>query len=858
MVSASLRSVCRPHPGTSTTSKGDPANFAKSRTSAHFSNPSVHASCQRLKSSAAMPIVFLRSDPLSSPIMQEDLSASTRSGWLRPVALAGCMLASGLFAGAALATGKLPWGHPGDTLLLLLILAGLPALALLSATPAAGSTLSAALAIPALARDYHEDEYRILFDCNPMPMWVFDRKSLRFLAVNDAAVRQYGFSREEFLCMTVLDIRPPACVGQLLAYFSEHSRGPRPSRAWTHRRKDGSLFDAQVVCHDLAFAGAEAMLAAAYDVTASNRAHLAAADAEERYRAIFNNSVLGIFQHSADGRIVRVNPALAHLHGYDSPEQLMAEVPNVAERLFVHPEQLAELARQTERGPVRNAEVELYTRDRRRIWVLVNLRATQDSAGQRYFEGTAEDITDRKAAEAQVRFLAWHDPLTGLPNRALFQDRLQAAVREASAGREQIAVLFLDFDRFQNINDALGHSVGDRVLHAAAQRFLECVEPGDTVARLGGDEFLLLLRHLESRSSAAAVAHNLLHALREPFVVEGHTLRCSCSIGISLFPGHGDSPEVLVSNADAARYSVREAGGSNFRLFSPEMNSRAVAYLTLENHLRAALDAGQFSLAWQPQIDLATGALTGIEALLRWKHPTLGQIPPAEFIPVAESSGLILSIGEWVLRSACTTLQAWRLRGLPVAPAAVNVSALQFLDGRFCSLAQEILSETGLPPDLLEIELTESVLLSTAGIMASALEQLRAMGVRLAIDDFGTGYSSLGYLRQFRAQKLKIDRSFVSNLPENSDDAAIALAIIRMAKSLSLQVVAEGVETEAQMQFLRNHGCDQIQGYLISRPVTAEAMAAFLRESAASQARTASAAHQLIEPLAVGNLLPSH
>jgi diguanylate cyclase (GGDEF)-like protein/PAS domain S-box-containing protein len=759
-----------------------------------------------------------------------------RASRLRPAAVASCLLAAGVFAGAALARtaspmrSASPWATPAPTLLVLALVLCLPALLSFSGSRRFGLSLAppAVPALPTSDPGSGEDEYRALFDRNPMPMWVFDRNSLRFLAVNEAAVRQYGFTRDEFLRMTILDIRPPEFVPLILADVAERRKGLQLPGNWTHRRRDGSLLEVEVVCHDLAFGGADAMLVAAYDVTASHRAHAAAVEAEERYRAIFNNAVLGIFQHAADGSIIRINPALARMHGYDSPEQLVAEVPNIVERLFVHPERFAEVVRQAGHGAVRNAEIELYTRDRRRFWALVNVRATQDRAGRHYFEGTVEDITDRKVAEAQVHFLAWHDPLTGLPNRSSFQESVHLAVQEAAAQGEQLAVLCFGFDRFGNINDTLGHSVGDRVLQAAAQRFTECVDRGDVLARGGGGKFFLLLRRTGAFADAEFAARRLIEALREPFLVEGHALRCSSSIGISVFPDHAPNSEALISSAHAAMHAAREAGGNHLRFFSPEMNSRAVAHLTLENHLRAALDAGQFSLAWQPEINLATGTLTGMEALLRWRHPILGQIVPADFIPVAESSGLILSIGEWVLRTACATLQTWRLRGLPVVPVAVNVSALQFLDGRFCSLVRDVLAESGLPPEFLEIELTESVLLSTADVMAAALEDLRSIGVALAIDDFGTGYSSLSYLRQLRAHKIKIDRSFIKDLAPGSDDAAIAVAIIRMAKSLNLQVLAEGVETEAQMNFLRNHGCDQIQGYYISRPLAPDAMSVFL------------------------------
>ncbi len=659
-------------------------------------------------------------------------------------------------------------------------------------------------------------------------MWVFDRRTLRFLDVNEAAVRQYGYTRAEFLAMSILDIRPPETAPDVVVDVARRVHGLQEPGSWIHRRKDGTDLDVDIVCHDLIFQGVDALLVAAHDVTARNQAQRAARQAEENYRSIFENAVIGIFQHSADGRVLSVNPALAHLHGYDSPEHLCAEVSNIAAQLFVHPERMAELARAAEHGIVRNAEVELYRRDRSRIWVLVNLRSVRDGEGNPVYEGTAEDITDRKAAEAQVRFLAWHDALTGLPNRALFVDRLETNLAATARSQQKAAVLFLDLDRFKNINDSLGHSVGDQLLQAVAARFRESLRTVDTVARLGGDEFLALLPDIASAADAEQAARRILEAIARPFSIRNHRLACSCSIGIALFPDHGPDGETLIRNADAAMYSAKEMGSSRIRFFTREMSQRASRQFSLENNLRAALDTSQFSLVYQPQRNLATGAVVGMEALLRWQHPTLGPVSPDDFIPVAESSGLILPIGEWVLLTACSLLRQWQREGRPVIPVSVNVSAVQFRHQDFCSLIRSVLRETELSPRLLELELTESVLLSNADVMTSVLEELQNMGVTLAIDDFGTGYSSLSYLRQLRASRLKIDRSFVRDLATDPDDAAITAAIIGMAKSLNMRVLAEGVETEAQVEFLRRHRCDEIQGYYFSRPLPASQLAAFL------------------------------
>lgn len=675
-----------------------------------------------------------------------------------------------------------------------------------------------------------EAQYRLLFESNPIPMWVFDLDSLRFLAVNRAAIRQYGYSEEEFLGMAITQIRPEETVPDLMRDLSQRRTGLQEREVWKHRRKDRTLLDVEIVCHDLEFHGARAMLVAAYDVTERQQAQEAARQAEERYRAIFDNAVVGIFQHAPDGRPLRINQAFARMHGYDSPEQLLREVPNAAAQLFVTPERMMEICQAAaEQGIVRGAEVELYRKDRSRFWVMVNLRAIRDPQGALVmFEGTAEDISHRKAAEAQVSFLAYHDALTGLPNRELFKDRLENALAGARRKKERLAVMFLDLDRFKNINDSLGHSCGDEVLKAVAGRLRQCARQQDTVARLGGDEFLILLRDLREDGEAEDVARRVVEAMAQTFLVEGRALSTGGCIGISVFPEDGGDSETLIRNADAAMYCAKEEGSNRVRIFTGDMTSRATARLTVESALRAALEADEFFLLYQPQVEIASGRITGIEALLRWQHPVQGVVRPGDFIPIAESSGLILPIGEWVVRATCAQLAQWRDQGRRVTPVSVNVSALQFRQEGFCGLIRSALNDAGLPAQALELELTESLLLSSADMIQPVLEELRGMGVTLAIDDFGTGYSSLSYLKQFRVGTLKIDGSFIRGLGTDRDDEAITTAVVRMAKSLNMRVVAEGVETARQAEFLRALGCDAMQGYWISHPLPAEEIAALL------------------------------
>jgi diguanylate cyclase (GGDEF)-like protein/PAS domain S-box-containing protein len=428
------------------------------------------------------------------------------------------------------------------------------------------------------------------------------------------------------------------------------------------------------------------------------------------------------------------------------------------------------------------------------------------------------DITERKLAEERVQFLAFHDALTGLPNRTLLQDRLTKALASARRQKDKVALLFVDLDRFKDINDSLGHPVGDLLLKEVAERLMRWGREQDTVARLSGDEFLIMLTHIKDVPDVAVAAERLMDAMTAAFVVQGHSLKVSCSIGISIFPANGADCETLIKNADTAMYGAKDSGRSNFRFFAGDMNAQAVERLALENSLHLALDKKELFLVYQPQMEIATGRITGLEALLRWQHPDLGLVPPDRFIRIAENSGLIGPIGEWVVKTACRQARKWQNEGLPAISVAVNVSAVQFRQASFCEFIRRVLRETDLAPQYLELELTESLLLGNADVTLSVLKELKSMGVTLAIDDFGTGYSNFNCLRQFRVTKLKIDRSFIRDIAVNPDDAAITIAIISMAKSLNLKVIAEGVENEAQMTFLRAHRCDEIQGYYFSNP----------------------------------------
>jgi len=589
----------------------------------------------------------------------------------------------------------------------------------------------------------------------------------------------------------------------------------------TNRRKDGILYEEEMTITPVRSASGEIthFVAVKQDITKRKAFEKALSDAEEKYRSIFQNAGIGIFQTAVDGRIISANPALARIHGYDSPEHLMEEVSNACQ-LFVKPNQLRELSQVLEENNgVNDVEIEAYCKDGSKKWLLANVLAVRDVDGKTVrYEGTVRDITQRKAAEEQVQFLAFHDALTGLPNRSLLCDRLAKALASASRCKEKVALLFLDLDHFKNVNDSLGHSVGDLLLKEIAKCLKKCTREEDTVARLGGDEFVVVLTGVKEIADAAVAADRIMKAIS---TVAAHALNTTCSLGISVFPDDGTDGEVLIKNADAAMYSAKEYGRNNFQFFTQDMNVRAVERLTLENGLRLALEKRELFVEYQPQVDLATGMIVGAEALLRWRNRELGLVPPNTFIPIAENSGMIIPIGEWVLRTACNQARQWQDDGLAPFPVAVNVSAIQFRQKRFVQVIKNVLNETRLAPQCLELELTEGVLLSTADGTLSVLKELKDMGLKLSIDDFGTGYSSLVYLKDFPVNKLKIDRRFVKGLTVDKDDAAITITIIKIAKTFNLNVIAEGVETEQQLLFLRTHNCDQVQGYYFSKPLPA-------------------------------------
>jgi diguanylate cyclase (GGDEF)-like protein/PAS domain S-box-containing protein len=482
-------------------------------------------------------------------------------------------------------------------------------------------------------------------------------------------------------------------------------------------------------------------------------------------------------------------------------------------------------------GGSNSAEFRIVRPDGEVRWLFDRARVIEDSQGRKLrIDGIASDITRHKEAQAQLYHAAHHDTLTGLPNRKLMLERLRQALARQHREDGMLALMLIDVDRFKTVNDSLGHDAGDAMLCQVAGRIAGCLREEDTVARLGGDEYVVLLADVGGEAGADAVAQKLTAALAPPMRIGGQAIHCTASFGIALFPRDGTDPEALMKNADTAMYAAKKAGRNAHRFYAAEMNAAAARLLELENDLRGALERGEFEVHYQPQIDLARdGMICGFEALLRWRHPERGLIPPAEFIPLAEETGLIVPIGEWVLGEACRQAKQWAGQYDPGLRMAVNLSPRQFVRAGLAQTVAAALSASGLPARNLELELTESMIMHDPEQSRCLLAELKAMGITLAVDDFGTGYSSLAYLRRFPIDVLKIDRSFVSELVSNPDDAAICASIIAMAHSLRLKVVAEGVETDGQLGFLVQRNCDSAQGYLIGKPLPPDGAAELLR-----------------------------
>jgi diguanylate cyclase (GGDEF)-like protein/PAS domain S-box-containing protein len=652
--------------------------------------------------------------------------------------------------------------------------------------------------------------------------------------VNDAVTTMTGYSKEELLGKNPRVLKSG---NQPESYYADLWSTISSGKVWhgevVNKRKDGTTYAEEMTITPVTQQGGDTttthFIAIKQDITGRKQAEELLRQREAMLNATGEMAKIGGWELDLSTNELTWTREVYRIHEVDE-----GFVPNVERAIEFYTPECRPLIEQAVKGAIEygepfDLELQIETAKNKRLWVKALGQSRTLNAGTRTLFGTFQDITERKQSEEHVQYLAYYDALTGLPNRTLLADRLLKALATASRQKDKVALLFLDLDRFKSINDSFGHTFGDLVLQDVATRLEGRTRKQDTVGRLGGDEFLIVLNSVKDISDVAVAAKRFMDAMAAEFVVQGHSLGITCSLGVSIFPEHGTDVESLLKHADAAMYSAKENGRNSFQFFSEEMTAQVVERLTLENSLRPALEKKQLFLVYQPQMDLATGKIIGLEALLRWQHPELGLVPPDKFIRIAENSGLILPIGEWVLRTACSQARKWQDEGFPAVRVAVNVSAVQFRQPDFCAIVSRVLHETGLAPQYLELELTESLLLSSADMTLPVIHELSALGVTLAIDDFGTGYSNFGYLRQFRVSRLKIDRSFINNVAVDPDDAAIANAIISMAKSMSLKVIAEGVENEAQMSFLRVHLCDEIQGYYFSKPLTVDKVAEKLR-----------------------------
>ncbi len=569
-------------------------------------------------------------------------------------------------------------------------------------------------------------------------------------------------------------------------------------------------------------------------------------ESEELHRFIVNNSPDLVYMLDRNGCFIFLNERLETLLGYSKEELIGRHYTELVDD--DHLELARNLFNERRRGDrsVANVELRLKSKLNKRgprlfhtqaLWMELTAEGVYSDPNERTREnflgtyGTARDISERKEAQEVINFQAYHDLLTHLPNRALLKDRLSLAIAHARRNKRKLAVMFLDLDRFKLVNDTLGHTMGDRLLKAVANRLQSCLRRGDTLARFGGDEFTLLLPEVRTRDDVVVIASKILDRLNAPFVIDGHELFVGASIGISIYPEAGDTEEALIQNADIAMYQVKSRGKNGYQFFSEEMNHSFSTRLTLERELRNGLAQGELKVYYQPQVSLSDGHITGVEALVRWQHPVRGLVEPADFLPMAEETGLICQIDEHVQAQAFSDVAYWRSKGLGDICVSVNLSAMQLEKEGFVDRFVGALQQSGLDAGAVKLELTENTLMQDMEVIIPKLKELRRLGVGIAIDDFGTGYSSLSYLQQFPIQTLKIDRSFVGDIRSDASDASIVNAIVAMARGLKLNLIAEGVENRVQLRYLHAQGCSEGQGYIFSRPVPASEITAMIRSN---------------------------
>lgn len=666
--------------------------------------------------------------------------------------------------------------------------------------------------------DAPNDDFRSLFKTHPSPMWVYDPETLKFLIVNDAARDLYGYTHAAFAVMTVLDIRPEEERERMLDAVHQRTDMEMAQR-WTHLKADGQTFEVLTYGREICFDGKAAILAIVQDRTEVNAARRQVDATQSLLDSIVDNLPVGVFvkDMAREGRYILFNEACGGIIG-----QRAKDVVGKPDEAVFSDEQTA-IFREQDRlafdtGSTVGFEETIHALDGVPRIIKTAKRVLPAPKGQapRYLLGISQDVTEERSVEAKFAHLAMHDSLTGLPNRAFFSESIIRQVAAATPERP-IALLYIDVDHFKHINDSKGHAAGDMLLRQVAERLLQLAEKNDLVARLGGDEFALVLKMTDA-GRAQRFADLLLLSLSVPFDLDGVREHVTCSIGIAMAPEHGSDADVLMRDADLALYAAKGSGRSTYRFYQTDMRLEAERRHQLTLELREALQNDEFELYYQPIIRLDNDSLSGFEALIRWRHPKRGLIAPAEFIPVAEETGMIVPIGDWVLREACRTASQWP-GDLKIA---INLSVYQFRHASLLASVVAVLDETGLYPGRLEIEVTESVLLSEVEQSLSLLRALKELGIRIAIDDFGTGYSSLSYLRSFSFDKIKLDRSFVAGMETDPGNLAIVRAVVGIASGFNAVTLAEGIETEEQLAKLRAEGYHEVQGFLLGRPMPRE------------------------------------
>lgn len=679
----------------------------------------------------------------------------------------------------------------------------------------------------AAALHRNEEKYRQLAENTEAILWEFDLVADRWVYIGPYVTQLLGYPPEEWTNLQFWVERIHEDDRQWAAQYCVEAtqRGESHSCEYRLVKKDGGVVWLRDVCSvELEGGRPVGLRGFMIDITERKQTEIQL----QKLSLAVEQSPAAVVITNLDAAIEYVNPKFTEITGY-SLDEVRGQNPRFLQSGDLTTEDYRKLWQTLLAGEEWNGEFHNRRKDGRLFWEHASISPLRDALGRiTHYVAVKEDVTTRKLYEQQLEYQATHDELTGLANRNLLKNLLEQALHYAHRSGRLVGVLLLDLDRFKLVNDSLGHSVGDQLLLAVAKRLKTILRETDTVARFGGDEFVILLAGVETVEAVQLVAHNILRQLSTPFRIENREMTVTASLGISLYPADGGDSVSLIRNADVAMYQAKK-NGSCFSFYRPEMNQRLLKALELENALRQALDPSQFRLFYQPKVDLRSGCIVGSEALIRWFHPQRGMISPADFIPLAEETGLIVPIGKWALLEACRQSQAWQAEGLPELSVAVNLSARQFRTGDLLKTVREVLERSGLAPELLELELTESMIMDEPLNAAATMHSLKQLGVGLSLDDFGTGYSSLNYLRRFPVDNLKIDRSFINDVTTDPSGASVVASVIAIAHNLGIAAIAEGVETRDQFRFLADNGCDLMQGFLFSKPLPPEEFADMVR-----------------------------